>query len=98
MAQKKAGEILAKFFDDGAYTSLYAEASGAVVAAFGSTNGCPVYALAQSGAALSKKDTAKAVKVLEMAAKTGNPVVTLYDSIGSDLTEGLAALTGASEV
>ncbi|MDD3430296.1 MAG: carboxyl transferase domain-containing protein, partial [Oscillospiraceae bacterium] len=57
-----------------------------------------VYALAQSGAALSKKDTAKAVKVLEMAAKTGNPVVTFYDSIGSDLTEGLAALTGASEV
>lgn len=38
MAIAKTGkEVLTKFFDEGAYSALYAD--GAVVAAFGSANG-----------------------------------------------------------
>ena len=48
MAIAKTGkEVLAKFFDEGAYSALYAD--GAVVAAFGSANGVPVYAVCQTG-------------------------------------------------
>ena len=38
-------DVLAKFFDEGAYSALYAD--GAVTAAFGSANGTPVYAVCQ---------------------------------------------------
>lgn len=97
MAIAKTGkEVLAKFFDEGAYSALYAD--GAVVAAFGSANGVPVYAVCQTGAAVAEKDTGKIVKVLDMAAKTGNPVVTFYHSVGAKLEEGLAALSGSAAV
>ena len=86
MAKATSGkEVLAKFFDEGAYQTLYADVNGAVTAAFGSANGTPVYAVCQNGAAVSAKDTEKVVKVLDMAGKTGNPVVTFYNSIGAKL-------------
>ena len=92
MASKKLGrdEILATFFDDGSYTTLFAD--GPAAAAFGSANGQPVYVVCQNGAALSAKDLEKTVRVLELAAKTGNPIVTVYDSTGAKLEEGLAVL------
>ena len=89
-------DVLAKFFDEGAYSALYAD--GADTAAFGSANGTPVYAVCQTGAAVAEKDTEKVVKVLDMAAKTGNPVVTFYNSVGAKLEEGLAALSGSAAV
>ena len=46
-------DVLAKFFDEGAYSALYAD--GAVTAAFGSANGTPVYAVCQTGAAVAEK-------------------------------------------
>ena len=99
MAKATSGkEVLAKFFDEGAYQTLYADVNGAVTAAFGSANGTPVYAVCQNGAAVSAKDTEKVVKVLDMAGKTGNPVVTFYNSIGAKLEEGLAALSGSANV
>lgn len=87
---------LAKFFDEGAYTTLYADANSAVTAAFGSANGQTVYAICQNGAAMSAKDTQKAVKVLDMAAKTGNPAVTFYNSNGAKLEDGLDALSASA--
>lgn len=96
MASKKLGRdaILATFFDDGTYTNLFAD--GPAAAAFGTANGQPVYAVCQDGAALSAKDVERMVRVLELAAKTGNPVVTFYDSIGAKLEEGLAALSAST--
>lgn len=89
-------EVLATFFDEGAYTTLFAQS--AVTAAFGSANGQPVYAICQTGAALAAKDAEKAVKVMDLAAKTGNPVVTFYNSVGAKLEEGLAALTASASL
>ena len=91
-------DMLAKFFDEGAFTTLYADAQGAVTAAFGSANGQPVYAICQNGAALAAKDTQKALKVMDMAVKTGNPVVTFYNSVGAKIEEGLAALTASADM
>ena len=92
MASKKLskGEILAAFFDEGVYTELFA--GGAVQAAYGCAGGQPVYAVCQSGGAVTAKDLDKNRKVLGMAAKTGNPVVTFYDSVGAKLEEGLDLL------
>ena len=89
MASKRLGkdEILATFFDEGAYTTLYA--GGAVQAAYGCAGGQPVYAVCQNGDALCVKDIEKNIKVLETAVKTGNPVVTFYDSVGAKVEEGL---------
>ena len=98
MAKEKlgTGEILSTFFDDGVYTPLLA--SGAVEAAHGCAGGQPVYAVCQNGGALTVKDVEKQIKVLEMAALTGNPVVTFYDSVGAKLEEGLDVLTAASRL
>ncbi len=86
-------EILAKFYDDGVYTSLFA--NGAVSAACGYANGQQAYVVYQNGEAVTVKDVEKNIKVLEMAAQTGNPVVTFYNSVGAKLEEGLDVL-GAS--
>ena len=79
MASKKLGkdEILAAFFDEGTYTGLFAD--GAVKAAYGCAGGQPVYAVCQCGEAVCAKELDKTAAVLEMAAKTGTPVVTFYD-------------------
>ncbi len=83
-------EILARFYDDGEYTTLFA--NGAVSAACGYANGQQAYAVYQNGAAVTVKDVEKNIKVLEMAAATGNPVVTFYNSVGAKLEEGLDVL------
>ena len=84
MASKiNKGEILAKFFDDGEYTALFAD--GAVSAACGYAAGQQAYAVYQNGEAVTVKDVEKNIKVLEMAAQTGCPVVTFYNSVGAKL-------------
>ena len=93
MAAKKAGkeQILAHFFDDGVYTPLFQE--GAVSAAYGCANGQTAYVVCQDGTPLGVNDINKTIRVLEMAAETGNPVVTFYDSTGAKLDGGLELLT-----
>ena len=96
MAVKKPGkaEILAAFFDEGAYSSLYAE--GAVSAAYGSANGQSVYVVYENGEPVGVQDIQKNIRVLEMAAQTGAPVVTFYDSIGAKLDGGLELLNATA--
>lgn len=83
-------DVFAAFFDEGEYSALFAQ--GALEAAFGCAGGQPVYAVFQNGGAVCAKDLERNVKVLDMAAKTGNPVVTFYNSIGGKLEEGMALL------
>ena len=94
MASK--GEILAKFFDDGEYSALFAD--GAVSAACGYAAGQQAYAVYQNGEAVTVKDVEKNIKVLEMAAQTGCPVVTFYNSVGAKLAEGLDVLTASAKL
>ena len=97
MASKiNKGEILAKFFDDGEYTALFAD--GAVSAACGYAAGQQAYAVYQNGEAVTVKDVEKNIKVLEMAAQTGCPVVTFYNSVGAKLAEGLDVLTVSAKL
>ena len=67
MAKTTSGrEVLAKFFDEGAYQVLCG-GQGAVTAAFGSANGTTASAVCQNGEATSEKDIDKMVKVLELS-------------------------------
>ena len=44
------------------------------------------------------RDVEKNIKVLEMAAQTGCPVVTFYNSVGAKLAEGLDVLTASAKL
>lgn len=92
MAAKTPGkaELLAAFFDEGVYAPLYPD--GALSAAFGCANGQSVYALWQDGGALDVADIQKNIHILSLAAETGNPVVTFYNSTGAKLDGGLDLL------
>ena len=87
-------EILAAFFDDGEYSALFAD--GAVSAAYGWASGQQAYAVYQDGRAVTVKDVEKIIRVLQMAAVTGNPVVTFCNSVGACLEEGLDVVTACA--
>lgn len=97
MASKlNKADILARFFDDGVYTPLFAD--GAVSAACGCAAGQRTYAVCQNGEAVTVKDVERNIKVLELAAQTGCPVATFYNSVGAKLTEGLDVLTASARL
>ena len=89
-------EILARFYDDGVSTALFDQ--GAVSAAFGCAGGQQVYTVWQNGEALGARDVDKVVRLLALAAGTGCPVVTFYNSVGAKLAEGLDALTASARL
>ena len=98
MAANKPGKeaILAAFFDEGNYSPLFTD--GAVSAAFGCANGQSVYAVYQNGEPVGAADLDKTTRVLKMAAETGNPVVTFYNSTGAKLEGGLELLNANSRL
>ena len=81
-------DVFAAFFDEGEYSALFAQ--GALEAAFGCAGGQPVYAVFQNGGAVGAKDLERNMKVLDMAAKTGNPVVTFITAWAASWKRGWA--------
>lgn len=106
-AESDARKRLTYLFDEGAFTELDAyalsgsELSG-VITAYGYANGEPVYAFSQDrsvkGGAMSRVQADKIAKLYDLAAKTGVPVVGIYDSIGADLEDSFAALSAYGEL
>ena len=96
-AKTKAYKRLKLLFDEGTFVELdtFVKSSGQyaeVLSGFGSVDGCPVYAFSQNidkeGGVVTSAHLKKIQKVYELAAKTGSPVVGIYDSVGAKLTEG----------
>lgn len=86
-----ARERLARLFDNGQFTELDAlrteqDEAAAVVTAHGYVEGAPVCAFAQSpdvnSGAAGKAAAGKIRRLMSLAAKTGVPVVGIYDSCG----------------
>ncbi|MEG1268551.1 MAG: carboxyl transferase domain-containing protein [Oscillospiraceae bacterium] len=99
-----ASERLAVLFDDGVFTEIDAVSgknSGAK-AAYGNVGGATVFAFCQDsavcGCAIDRAQSRKLAKVYDLAAKTGAPVITVYDSKGVKLDDGFASLDAASEI
>ncbi len=100
MAVQSAGgaNLPATFFDQGSYTPLFAAENGPVCAGFGYVGGLGAYAVWQNGEPLATADVEIQIKTLELAAKTGSPVVTFYNSKGALLTEELAVLVAYAKL
>lgn len=98
---------LSALFDDGIFTEIdaYAKDSNGdieVVAGYGSVNGSPAYAFSQdvsvNNGAIGIAQCAKILKVYDLAAKTGCPVIGVYDSNGVKLNEGFEALSAYGDI
>lgn len=103
----KALSRLQSLFDDGSFTEIDAYAKSAdgdveVVAGFGTVNDCAVYAFSQdvtvNNGAVSVAHCAKIKKIYDLAAKTGCPVISVFDSNGVKLTEGFEVLNAYGEL
>lgn len=106
-ANTAARTRLTYLFDEGIFTELdpYVTAGSdlsGVITAFGYVEGNPVYAFSQDievkRGALTEAQAKKIVKIYDLAAKTGVPVVGIYDSFGADLNDGCKALNSYGEL
>ena len=73
-----------------------------VVTGYGTIDGRPVYVAAQDftviGGALGEAQAKKIVKVMDMAMKTGCPFISINDSGGARIHEGIDALSGYGDI
>ena len=73
-----------------------------VVCGYGTVDGRLIYAYAQDqtvlGGAIGKVQSEKIVKIIDMAIKMGAPLVSLLDSNGARLYEGIEALGGLGDI
>lgn len=101
-----ARKRLATLFDADSFVELDAfmadSANAGVVAGYGLIEGGVVYAYSQDvtadSGAVSKTHAKKIKKVYELAAKTGCPVVCIYDSNGAKLDEANMMLSAYSKI
>jgi propionyl-CoA carboxylase beta chain len=72
------------------------------VTGHGLIHGRPVYVFAQDftvfGGSLSETNARKIVKIMDLALKTGTPVIGLNDSGGARIQEGVASLAGYADI
>jgi propionyl-CoA carboxylase beta chain len=77
-------------------------AGDGVVTGWGTVNGRVVYVFSKDftvfGGALSKAHAEKIVKVQEMAARNGAPIIGLFDGAGARIQEGVDSLAGYADV
>jgi propionyl-CoA carboxylase beta chain len=73
-----------------------------VVTGWGTINGRVVYVFSKDftveGGSLSKAHAEKIVKVQEMAARNGAPIVGLFDAAGARIQEGVDSLAGYADI
>ncbi len=90
------------FLESDAFTTGGSAVGEGVVTGFGTINGRPVYVYSQDftvlGGSLGQVHARKICKVMDLALKSGVPVVALLDSAGARLHEGLDAIAGYGEV
>jgi acetyl-CoA carboxylase carboxyltransferase component len=102
-----ARERVAKLFDEDSFveTGVFTaskETAASVITGYGLIDERPVYVYAQDftvkGGAMGEGAAKKIVNLMELAAKTGAPVVAMCDSAGASLEEGVAALNAYASV
>ncbi len=100
-----ARKQLSALFDEGAYQEIGSyvmekTAPAGVVTAYGYVNGNPVYAFAQDqsveNGAVGMAQAEKIAKLYGLAAKTGSPIVGIYDSNGAFMDGSACSLNAYS--
>ncbi len=100
--QKKAGKLIAReriglLLDAASFVELdVLNSEAGVVTGYGLINGSPVYVYAQDftvkGGSVGDAHARKVAKVMDLAEKTGAPVVASLDTAGARLDEGIDAM------
>jgi len=107
ISASKAYGQLTKLFDEGVFTELDAfvkskDGYAEVITAHGSVEGIGVYAFAQNidaaGGAMSVAQASKLKRLYDLALKTGEPVIGMYDSVGGRLEEGADMLASYGDI
>lgn len=110
--QRQAGKLTArervmKLLDGGSFVELdtliaKGEDGAGVVTGYGTVQDRPVYVFSQDytvhGGAMGQMQAQKILKVLDLAQKTGAPVVAMLDSAGVRLDEGALAMSAYAQV
>ncbi|NLO84621.1 MAG: methylmalonyl-CoA carboxyltransferase [Clostridiales bacterium] len=110
--QRDAGKLTAreriqKIADAGSFVELFAmvsqdEEGAGVITGYATIGERPVYIFAQDytvhGGAMGQLQAAKIIKLLDMAQKTGAPVLAVMDSAGVRIDEGAQAMSAYSEI
>lgn len=109
-AQKSAGKLLAreriaKLLDEGSFVetnALMGDNGEGVVTGHGTIDGRLAYVYAQDftvmSGAVSKLHAEKICKVMDMALKTGAPIIGILDSNGARISDGVEVLTAYGEI
>lgn len=94
-----ARERILLLLDDGSFIefgSLIKGNGDGVITGYGTVNGRLVFVYSQdytvNGGALTKYNCEKIYSIMDMAGKMGAPLVQIFDSVGTKLTEGLNIL------
>ncbi len=107
LSDSAARNLLVGFFDAASFVEIDRLAKDGdmpceAVAGYGTVDGAPVYAFAQDHevccGAVGKAQAAKIAKIYEMAAQNGAPIVSVYDSDGVKLVEGLDAMDAVADI
>src|SRR3984957_16519558 len=73
-----------------------------LVTGFGRVNGRPVYVFANDftvfGGSMSETNARKVCKIMDLALKTGAPIIGLNDSGGARIQEGVLSLAGYADI
>jgi len=102
-----ARERIEKIADVGSFVELFAfvssqEEAAGVITGYATVQERPVYLFAQDftvhGGAIGKLQALKINKILDMALKTGAPVLMLCDSAGVRIDEGAEAMNAYAEI
>lgn len=106
--QKKAGKLLAReriglLLDAASFVELdVLNADAGVVTGYGLINGSPVYVYAQDftvkGGSVGAAHARKVLKVMDLAEKTGAPVIGILDTAGARLDEGVDAMNAYAQM
>lgn len=106
--QKKAGKLLARervalLMDAASFVELdVLNADAGVVTGYGLVDGSPVYVYAQDftvkGGSVGMDHARKVLKVMDLAEKTGTPLVGILDTAGARLDEGIDALNAYAQM
>ena len=101
-AASPAAEKLISLFDEDSFVELDKYVKAGVVSGYGFVDGAVVYAYAQDSSvksgAVCDSAAAKIAKVYELALKNGAPVVSVFDSRGGDIAQGMKMLNAYGEI
>ena len=96
-----ARDRVTRLFDEGSFCEFRPDDAG-LVTGKGKVAGRVVYAYAQdssvAGGAMSEEMASRICEVMDMALEAGSPVVSLNDSVGAKIQEGVGSLAGYAEI